>query len=176
MNLVSAFQVSRGGDGTESNLKHQTGCFSGAYSIFLGHAVEINIGGHYDPVRCHWYPPPETKLVEISGMIWFRDTFAPRSATQPDSACIKVFKTSLTRGLVELKAGPGWAGGGFPNTGGAALPTFSDIYEEGDAYGLFVLGTSKNYDIVNGVPVPRHDVVVDGHHAHSWWCGKAFGL
>lgn len=164
MTIVSAFRASRGGDGAPGKLNHQTGCFTGAYTLFLANVVEININCDYDPVTCHWSPPPG--LVEISGMIWWRDTFAPRSLTQPDAACIKVFKISRCKGPLELKAAPGWAGGGFPNTAGAALPPFIDLCEEGDRYGLFGYGTSAS---------GAHDIIIDGHHAHSWWCGKAFG-
>lgn len=151
---ISAFRASRGGN-------HQYGGLHLAYSQFQANVAEINIGGHYTPSTGIWKPPPG--LVEISGMIWWHSTFAPLSPTQPNAACIKVWKNGQS---IELKAACGYTPAGYPNTAGAALPSFIDECLEGDYYTLWAYGTSK--DNIN-------NLVIDGHHAHSWWCGKHLG-
>lgn len=161
MTIVSAFRASRGGTGIAPNFNHQGGGSHLAYTQFQANVAEINIGGHYNPATAIWSPPPG--LVEISAMIWWHTTFAPLSATQPNAACIKVWKNGFA---VELKAGPGYTPSGYPNTAGAALPAFIDLCEQGDYYSLWAYGTSMN---------AGNDLIIDGHHAHSWWCGKAFG-
>lgn len=155
MSIVSAFLAHRNG-------LDQTGGTHLQYSFVKCRAAPINIGGHFNVATGLWSPPPG--LVEISAMVWWAGgTFAPLSFTQPNAACVKIYKNGLA---VELKAAPGYTPSGYANTAGAALPPFLDICEEGDEYGLWAYGTSKN---------AANDLVIDGHHAHTWWCGKAYG-
>lgn len=135
-----------------------------AYTQFLANTAEINIGGHYDPATALWSPP--AGLVEISAMIWWTTTFAPMSPSQPNAACIKVYKRKPSGAYVELKAACGYTPAGYPNTAGCALPAFMDACEEGETYGLWAYGTSKD---------AIHNLIIDGHHAHSWWTGKHLG-
>lgn len=160
---ASVFRASRGGTSDAGNARHQTGGLHLAYTQFLANVAEINVGGHYDPVNCVWKPP--AGLVEISAIIWWHTTFAPLSATQSNAACIKVYKWRSGVGTRELNASPGYTPAGYPNTAGAVLPSFVDECVDGDCYSLWAYGTSMN---------AAHDLVIDGHHAHSWWCGKAF--
>lgn len=165
MSIVSAFRASRGGvtppAGPANDQPNGTHL---AYAQFMANVAEINIGNDYDVVNCVWKPP--AGLVEISALIWWNANFAPISATQPNAACIKAYKWNPNGGTKELKAAPGYTGAGYPGTAGAALPAFLDECVDGDAYSLWLYGTSKN---------ATNDLVIDGHHAHSWWCGKAYG-
>lgn len=155
--MISAFRASRGG-------VHQPNGLHLGYTQFQANVAEINIGGHYNPVTGLWTPPEGP--VEISSLLWWNANFAPVSATQPNAACSKVYKNRPGFGYIELKAAPGYTSAGYPGTAGCAMPSFLDMCEDGDAYGLWGFGTSA---------AAIHNLVIDGHHAHSWWTGKHLG-
>lgn len=156
MTISSAFLVHKNGI-------NQPGCSHCLYTFVNWHSAPVNVGGHFNLTTGMWSPPPG--LVEISAMIWWGgwSNFAPVSLTQPNSACIKVWKNGQE---TELQAAPGYTAAGYPNTAGAVLPPFVDICEEGDEYGLWAYGTSKN---------ALNDLMIEGHHSHTWMSGKAFG-